>query len=133
MNDYINIIMIFSIGFIVSFFMTPFVKNLAVKLKAVDVPKDERRVHKNPTPLMGGIAIILGFIMALIYHFVMAGFDQAFFDNKILGLILGIVVIEIAGVWDDIKPIRPWTKLIFQIILTKLFTKSFYLLVFSIK
>ena len=116
MNDYINIIMTFSIGFIVSFFMTPFVKNLAIKVKAVDVPKDDRRVHKNPTPLMGGMAIILGFIMAIIYHFVMAGFDVVVFDNKILGLILGILVIEIAGVWDDIKPIRPWTKLIFQII-----------------
>ena len=46
MSDYINIIMIFSIAFVVSFFMTPFVKNLAIKLNAVDVPKDNRRVHK---------------------------------------------------------------------------------------
>ena len=116
MNEYINIIMIFSIAFVVAFFMTPFVKNLAIKLNAVDVPKDNRRVHKKPIPRLGGLAIIMGFLMALIYYFVIVGFDIAVFDRKILGLILGIIVIEIAGVWDDIKPIRAWTKLLFQIV-----------------
>jgi len=116
MNEYINIIMIFSIAFVVAFFMTPFVKNLAIKLNAVDVPKDNRRVHKTPIPRLGGLAILMGFLMALVYYFVIVGFDIAVFDRKILGLILGIIVIEIAGVWDDIKPIRAWTKLLFQIV-----------------
>lgn len=116
MSDYINIIMIFSIAFVVSFFMTPFVKNLAIKLNAIDVPKDERRVHKKPIPRLGGLAILTGFIMALIYYFIMVGMDTVVFNSKILGLILGIIVIEIAGVWDDIKPIRAWTKLAFQIV-----------------
>ena len=115
MQDYINIIMIFSIAFVVSFFMTPFVKNLAVKLNAIDIPKDGRRVHNKPIPRLGGLAILVGFIMALIYYFIMAGLDIVVFNSKILGLLLGIIVIEFAGVWDDIKPIRAWTKLLFQI------------------
>lgn len=117
MNDYINIIMIFVIAFITAFFMTPFVKNIAVKVNAIDVPKDDRRVHKKPIPRLGGLSILIGFLMGLIGYAIIAGFsDTTIFNNQILGLILGIIIIEIAGVWDDIKPIRAWTKLFFQII-----------------
>lgn len=116
MNEYINIIMIFSIAFVVAFFMTPFVHKLAIKLKAMDVPKDDRRVHNKPIPRLGGIAILAGFLISLVGYFIMVGLDKDVFNGKILGLMLGIIVIEIAGVWDDIKPIRAWTKLIFQIV-----------------
>jgi len=117
MEAYINIIMIFSIAFVVAFFMTPFIKTLAVKVNAIDIPKDGRRVHNKPIPRLGGLAILTGFIMALIYYLVMVGLgDTEVFNGKILGLLLGIIIIEIAGVWDDIKPIRAWTKLIFQIV-----------------
>ncbi len=116
MKYYINIIMIFSVAFVVAFFMTPFVKALAIKVNAIDVPKDGRRVHNKPIPRLGGLAILAGFIMALIYYFIMVGLDEFVFNSKILGLLLGIIVIEIAGVWDDIKPIKAWTKLFFQII-----------------
>lgn len=117
MNDYISIIMIFSIAFITSFFMTPFVKALAVKFNAIDVPEDNRRVHKKPIPRLGGLAILIGFLMGLICYAVIIGFtDTMIFNGQILGLILGIVVIEFAGIWDDIKPIRAWTKLLFQIV-----------------
>ena len=116
MNEYVNIIMIFSIAFVVAFFMTPFVKNLAIKLNAVDVPKDNRRVHKKPIPRLGGLAILMGFVMSLVYYLIMVGLGNTdVFNSKILGLLLGIIIIEIAGVWDDIKPIRAWTKLLFQI------------------
>ena len=117
MNEYVNIIMIFSIAFVVAFFMTPFVKNLAIKLNAIDVPKDNRRVHKTPIPRLGGLAILAGFIMALIYYLIMVGLNNTeVFNSKIIGLLLGIIIIEIAGIWDDIKPIRAWTKLLFQIV-----------------
>ena len=117
MNEYISIIMIFSIAFITAFFMTPFVKTIAVKLNAIDVPEDGRRVHKKPIPRLGGLAILIGFLMGLICYAVIVGIsDTTIFNSQILGLILGIIIIEIAGIWDDIKPIRAWTKLLFQII-----------------
>ena len=94
MSDYINIIMIFVIAFITSFFMTPFVKNIAVKVNAIDVPKDDRRVHKKPIPRLGGLAILIGFLMGLIGYAIIAGLsDTTIFNNQILGLILGIIII----------------------------------------
>ena len=39
---------------VVSFLMTPVVKSFAYKVGAIDVPKDERRMHKKPIPRLGG-------------------------------------------------------------------------------
>ena len=44
---------------IVSFLMTPPVKSLAYKVGAIDVPKDNRRMHKTPIPRLGGLAIFI--------------------------------------------------------------------------
>ena len=41
----------------VSFAATPLAKTLACKVGAIDVPKDNRRMHKVPIPRMGGLAI----------------------------------------------------------------------------
>ena len=50
----------------VSFASTPLVKALSVKVGAVDVPKDERRMHHHPIPRMGGLAIFFGFVAAML-------------------------------------------------------------------
>ena len=51
------------VSFLIALILTPVVRNLAVKVGAVDVPKDNRRMHKRPIPLMGGLAIFLGFLL----------------------------------------------------------------------
>ena len=45
----------------VSFGITPIVKRVAYKVGAVDVPKDERRMHSVPIPRLGGLAIAIAF------------------------------------------------------------------------
>lgn len=45
---------------VVSFLMTPVVKSFAYKVGAIDVPKDDRRMHKKPIPRLGGLAIFFG-------------------------------------------------------------------------
>ena len=47
---------------VVSFLMTPVVKSFAYKVGAIDVPKDERRMHHKPIPRLGGLAIFAGFL-----------------------------------------------------------------------
>ena len=49
---------------VVALITTPVVKNLAFKVGAVDVPKDNRRMHDHPIPRMGGLAIFFGFILS---------------------------------------------------------------------
>lgn len=119
--NYIEVIEVLIVAFIVSFLFTPLVRKLAIKLNAIDVPTEERRVHTKPIPRLGGLAIVLGFIISLVIHFIIEirsgdiiDYNPTF-QTQLIGLTLGILIIEIAGIWDDIKPIRAWTKLMFQI------------------
>ena len=59
----------------VSFAATPLVKTLACKVGAIDVPKDNRRMHKVPIPRMGGLAIFLAFLLSVL---VFAEIDRRF-------------------------------------------------------
>jgi UDP-GlcNAc:undecaprenyl-phosphate GlcNAc-1-phosphate transferase len=53
-------------SFIISFAATPIVKSFAHRVGAIDVPKDSRRMHTQPIPRLGGLAIFLGFILSVV-------------------------------------------------------------------
>lgn len=57
----------FLLAFIVAFMATPYTIKIAQKIGAVDVPKDQRRMHKKAMPKFGGPAVILGFIVSVVY------------------------------------------------------------------
>ena len=58
-----NIIMTLIVSAVVGFAATPFVKKLAEKVGAIDVPRDKRRVHDHPIPRLGGLAIFIAFMV----------------------------------------------------------------------
>ena len=58
------VLMALVVAMIVSFLMTPPVKAFAYKVGAIDVPKDNRRMHKVPIPRLGGLAIFIGFMVS---------------------------------------------------------------------
>ncbi len=104
----------FVLAFIIAFSATPIVRKLAFRIGAVDVPKDERRMHKKPIALMGGAAIIIGFIVALAFDLV-STYNLLKPGRELLGLLAGIVFISILGVLDDTKTLGSKTKLLFQL------------------
>ena len=57
----------FLLAFIVAFMATPYTIKIAQKIGAVDVPKDQRRMHKKAMPKFGGPAVILGFLVSVTY------------------------------------------------------------------
>ena len=63
---WIKVMLAILVAFVVSIALTPFVKRLAVKVGAVDVPGEARRVHDHPIPRMGGLAIFLGFLLSVL-------------------------------------------------------------------
>ena len=93
---------------VISFLSTPIVKSFAYKLGAIDVPKDERRMHKVPIPRMGGLAIFLGFIISVLL------FVEV--DDQMKGILLGSVIIVVMGIIDDITPLRASLKFVIQIL-----------------
>ena len=62
-----DIAIAFMIAFMTSFMMTPQTIKLAKKLGAVDTPMDERRINKITMPRLGGLAVIAGFLISIIY------------------------------------------------------------------
>jgi len=104
----------FGLAFIVAFSSTPVVIKLAYKVGAVDVPKDDRRMHKKPIPLMGGLAIITGFIVSLAFDLITTT-NLLIDDRRFLGLLTGIVIIMACGIIDDIYVLKARYKLLFQL------------------
>ena len=79
---------------VIAFATTPLVKMLSVKVGAIDVPRDNRRMHDHPIPRMGGLAIFFGFIVSVLLLLPLDGQKQ--------GMLLGAVIIVILGIFDDI-------------------------------
>ena len=91
-----------------SFLLTPPVKRLAHKIGAVDIPKDDRRMHKEPIPRLGGLAIFIGCIVSILTF--------AQITPQLRGILLGASIIVAVGIADDIRPISAGVKLILQIV-----------------
>ncbi|MGM9661969.1 MAG: MraY family glycosyltransferase [Oscillospiraceae bacterium] len=96
------------VAMLVSYLTSPLVKNFAYKVGAIDVPKDERRMHKVPIPRLGGLAIFLGFMVSILLFVPMT--------RQLQGILLGAVIIVVLGVVDDITPLHAGLKFVVQII-----------------
>ncbi len=92
---------------LISFTMTPAARVLAYKLGAIDVPKDERRMHNKPIPRLGGIAVFIGFSVS----------TMVFCDvtPSLLALWFGGLIIVVLGILDDIFRLRALIKFVVQI------------------
>ena len=90
--------------------LTPLVKLLAKKVGAMDIPKDDRRMHHSPIPRMGGLAIFLGFLVSVLI------FQKLKLSSELQGILLGAVIIVILGVLDDIMTLRALPKFLVQIV-----------------
>ncbi len=104
-----NIYILAIITALISIIATPLVKILAIKVNAIDVPKDARRVHTKPIPVMGGLAIYIAFVIGTILY-------NGILTTSQTGIIIGVTIIVIGGIIDDIKELRPKYKLLIQVI-----------------
>lgn len=98
----------FLLAMIISYISTPFVRKLAFKVGAVDIPKDDRRVHKEPMPLIGGLAIFASVILVILIFLPL--------EKEIISMIIGGTVIVMGGIIDDLKELNPKTKFMFQVV-----------------
>lgn len=98
----------FAVAFIFSFASTPLVKKLAYKIGAIDVPKDNRRMHKKPIPRLGGLAIIFGFLAATLCFGEMT--------REMGAMLMGAAIVTVMGVVDDCKNLNAKLKFVIQII-----------------
>lgn len=97
---------------LLSFVFTPVVRVIAFKIGAIDIPRDDRRMHKKPIPRLGGLAIFLSFcITSLIF---------CDYSASLLVMWFGGMIIMATGILDDVFSIHPLVKLAVQIIVAVL-------------
>ena len=107
LNPLITLFSAFVVALVVCNRMTPPVKGFAERIGAMDIPRDGRRVHDHPIPRMGGLAIIMGFFLAVLLFVPVS--------EKIYGIMIGAFIIAAMGFVDDIVNLRPTVKLALQI------------------
>lgn len=98
----------FFVAIFISLVATPLVKVFAVKIGAIDIPKDDRRIHNKPMPLMGGLAIYIGIVISSLIFLPM--------ERTLVSIILGATIILISGIIDDMRGLSPKLKLGFQVV-----------------
>ena len=117
-----DIAIAFMLAFITTFVVTPYTITLAKKLGAVDTPKDERRVNTTTMPRLGGLAIIAGFLVSIIYLLIVLSIEKSINlteDNtymKLIGFFIGGLIIAVVCFIDDLKDLPPLVKLAAQIV-----------------
>ena len=89
--------------------VTPLVRILAYKIKALDVPRDGRRMHTKTTPLLGGLGIWFGFTITSILFCAIT--------KESISMWVGGTLMVLVGVVDDRFDIHPLLKLLLQIVI----------------
>ena len=124
-----DIAIAFLLAFITAYVITPYTIRLARKVGAVDLP-DKRRVNKEAMPRLGGLAVIAGFVVSVIYLVISMAlekkidFMQDELFKKIIGFFAGILVLGVICFIDDAKDIPPLVKLGGQLIAAILVASS---------
>ncbi|GAX91139.1 MraY family glycosyltransferase [Effusibacillus lacus] len=87
----------FTLAFLIVYALVPVMRNLALKTGFVDVP-NQRKIHRDPIPLLGGAAMFVGFFATTM---VMGEINREY-----IGLALGALVIFLVGLVDDYAKTR---------------------------
>lgn len=110
----------FVFAFACTAYVIPILRKLAFKFNILDIPNGSIKVHKEPTPYLGGVGIYFGFIVAL-------GLTLPF-ENKIFLFLIGSTTMLLTGLADDLVVMTPIQKILGQIISAFCFVKAgFYL------
>ena len=99
----------FLASFFISISIIPIIIKFSRRYGFIAEPKEDRW-HKQPTALLGGVGIFLSFIIPALIFIPL---------NKLtIGVFLCITSIFGLGLYDDLREVKPYTKFIFQVIIT---------------
>ena len=107
----------FLLGVGFSLALTPLSHRLALRIGAIDKP-GERRIHAVATPRFGGPAILTALVLALLFASLLDRFAGAMLWlqwRRLSWLAAGALMVTMVGAIDDVRPLRPITKLLVEI------------------
>ncbi|MBI4777675.1 undecaprenyl/decaprenyl-phosphate alpha-N-acetylglucosaminyl 1-phosphate transferase [Candidatus Desantisbacteria bacterium] len=102
----------FIFGIIFCFCFVPLVRFIGLRFAIIDLPS-KRKVHTDPTPCSGGIAVYLAFFLSLI---VMLVFTNTCETMNIVRLFICSTLLLVLGIYDDKWILKPVVKLMGQVV-----------------
>ena len=106
-NEIFEVLKIVVIVAVFTALLFPMVKWISYHVGALDYP-NERKVHKKPMPVMGGLMIYLGFLFGYMLF--------APQSTQMLAILIASFIVVITGILDVIKPLRARAKLVGQVV-----------------
>lgn len=107
----VQFLILFLCSALVVGFLTPIFRDLAIRFDILDVPISSHKTHREPTPYLGGVAIMLGLTIVVIVA-------TLFFDASSMLLVLAVLgpalILGFVGLIDDIYNLPPWPRFIAQ-------------------
>ncbi len=124
------------LSFVICWIATFAMIRVAPRFNFVDRP-GHRKIHSNPKPLGGGVAIFLGVVLPLLgavagawlirewgqYTPYLGGVREK--TCLAVGIVLAMLAMHLLGLWDDRRALGPYAKLIVQLAITTLLVASF--------
>lgn len=116
MPDIGSYLIIGIIAAVVTFIATPLVTKLATRLDWVALP-NSRSVHTEPLPDVGGLAMFIGFAVALGVAWVLSDFAPLFESNsEPLGVLIAAAIVFGVGLVDDVREVSAPAKIFFTVL-----------------
>ncbi|MFN2251391.1 MAG: MraY family glycosyltransferase [Anaerolineae bacterium] len=101
-------LLIFSAALALAIGGTPLARRLAWRVGVTDAPSD-RKVHQQPMPLLGGLAIYAAVMVAIV------AFGERQEVAQLAGILIGATLVSFLGLWDDRRPLPPSLRLLAQV------------------
>jgi UDP-GlcNAc:undecaprenyl-phosphate GlcNAc-1-phosphate transferase len=113
-----TLLIVSGLSLFLSLALMPSARRLARRIGLVDQPDGHRKMHEKITPVAGGLVVLVATVAAMVTALFLPGLSDILLENgdKLLGLLLGGVVIFAVGVADDYYRMRGRHKLIGQIV-----------------
>jgi len=104
-------VLVFAVALGVTFAVTPALRWLANRLRIVSMPSD-RAVHAEPMPMLGGAAMLIGFLVALAVAWLSGSFPTMFDESSatLVGVAIGAVLLCGVGTLDDAREVSAPAK-----------------------
>src|SRR5947209_14012177 len=115
------------VSFVISLVATFAMRRIAPRIGFVDKP-GHRKIHHQPKPLGGGVAILLGIGVPMLAGFAWLAhrsdivntyhLDVAHGARSAIGMLVAMTAMHVLGLWDDRKALGPYLKLAAQLLIT---------------
>ncbi|MBU1177712.1 undecaprenyl/decaprenyl-phosphate alpha-N-acetylglucosaminyl 1-phosphate transferase [Patescibacteria group bacterium] len=118
LTNVVQFVTLFFLAGSLSALLTLLTKKLALRWGIVDQPEGQRKIHRKPIPLLGGVAVFLAFTLVLLFFLL---WDDSYFTGYMLpkhiaGIILGGLILMVGGVLDDKYNLSPGKLIIWPVL-----------------